>query len=294
MATALDSNVLKWSVNDVLEWASTAGFSNVGLAQATIIEHGINGKILLFVDMDDLKDEFGLSKFEAKAIANAIVDLQDTPEETPVKNGHGDGEGELRLDFYEYRAMNRKEFYKIAGAFPQAPRYALYDIHATFDDHALPVLPIDTVAWVLFPEFWILQHRDAILGGLPFGMIFGISVGLLSKLGQVGMAFSNGKGAILGMILSFFMTEVFVIIFSVIYYNSIWYIVPGFVNDALFWLQMYIFPLCTLVGAFAKKEDPDKLGRERLYEVMKLVTSNRNNHGILYARILVQVHCALQ
>lgn len=254
MATALDSNVLKWSVDDVQEWASTAGFSNVGLAQATIKTHGINGKILLFVDMDDLKDEFGLSKFEARAIANAIVGLQDTPEETPVKNGHGDGEGGLRLDFYEYRAMNRKEFYKIAGALPLAPRYALYDIHATFDDHALPAEPIGTVAWVLFPEFWILQHRDAILGGLPVGMSFGIVVGLLTKLGCVAKAFSNGEGAILDMILGFFMTEVFVIIFSVIYYYSLWYIVPWFVNDAMFWLQMYIVPVCTLIGAL-KKED---------------------------------------
>ena len=34
--------------------------------------------------------------------------------------------------------------------------------------------------------------------------------------------------------------------------SSMWYIVPWFVNDAMFWLQMYIFPVCTLIGALKK------------------------------------------
>jgi hypothetical protein len=255
---ALHPNVLTWTVSDTQEWAATAGFSDVKEAQDAILSHGVTGKILLFVDVSDLQDEFGVeSKMEAKMIHDAIAHLQDTPEETPVINGANEGEGSLRLDFYEYRAMNRQQFYKAAGAFQAAPRFAIYSIHNNFATHALPAEPIDTVQWIFLPEFWIWKHSDGILGGLPAGMVFFVTFGFFSKLGAVGKAVKeNGAGGILGAIASFFIVEAVLAIFFEIYFHTVWYITPWFFNDAVFWFQMWILPFVMIAKDFGLLPKP--------------------------------------
>jgi hypothetical protein len=248
----LSSDVLTWTVSDTQEWAATAGFSNVKGAQAAIVEHNVNGKILLFVDVADLQDEFGVSsKMEAKMIVEAIRHLQDSPEETPAINGAYEGEGGLRLDFYEYRAMNRKQFYKSACLFGSAPRYAIQLVETNFAAHALPAEPIGWIMWIVLPEYWIWQHSDAILGGLPFGIIFVIVGGFFAKVGAVLRESQKGLGgALLGqLVIGPLVVEVICAVLAEAYCWTLWYIVPWFVNDALFWLAMYIAPLVQMANA---------------------------------------------
>ena len=77
-------------------------------------------------------------------------------------------------------------------------------------------------------------------------MVFFVSIGFFSKIGAIVKEAAKGGGAVLTILLGFFIVEALMAVFLEFWFHTFWYITPGFINDAVFWFQMYIVPLCMI------------------------------------------------
>ena len=159
VGSLLSNNVTTWTTADVMEWASSeaAGFSDPSAARGVIEQHAVTGSVLLSVDPNDLKEEFGISSgLERKKVMVAINNLKDS--------------GFVGRSFWEYRSMDRRAIFKINGLLPVAPRWALSLLESEWPEHARPSKGISTLEWLLAPELYIFRNYDTILGCLPSGL----------------------------------------------------------------------------------------------------------------------------
>jgi len=112
---AASSNANSWAPADVLSWAKQLSTSLKPDTTAKLLsgleEHGVTGKILLWIEEHDLQEDFGIeSSLQRKTVLQAIGEL------------HGQGE---KMDFWEYRSMNRKQVETITGLLAASPRWAI-------------------------------------------------------------------------------------------------------------------------------------------------------------------------
>ena len=140
------------------EWADKAGLP-LAVTNA-VLSHEVTGNLLFHLDDWILEEEFGLaSSVDRKSVLDAVAKRIAT----------SSGEQSLKLTFYEYRSMNRKESYRIVNLLTLAPRVATWLManNSRLPAHALPAEQIGWLAWIFMPEKFIYENHEGILGGVP-------------------------------------------------------------------------------------------------------------------------------
>jgi hypothetical protein len=216
--------------------------------KVAIVEHSINGNILLFMDESDLEDELAISSKSTRSkIMSAIKALNDQ-QSSSSSSGTSGGKA-AGMSFWEYRSMNKKMVDRITPLITIAPRWSI-SMFPQLPVHGQPASAIGGWAeWILIPEYYIFKHRESILGGLP-GLIpfciiakfviqaFGLTLGLLTK----------GLPGLLAVVFVSLFAEVGGVL-AVYVYMLFWPLIPGFVNNFLFYVSVYVAPLFTVFAA---------------------------------------------
>jgi hypothetical protein len=238
VAARAASNADSWSVTEVNKWVDEQGLETAVSAKIKegFTKHNVDGTVLLHITEEDVKDDLGIeSGIQRKKVMAGIEKLKS------ANTNHG------KMDFWQYRSMNRKQMDGLMFLLSAAPRWAIHNFQ-NLPPHGQPK-PLEGamgwLEWLVFPNYHIYVNSNEIAGGLPGFLPFIILGNFVAKIlklfGTLVIAQSiKGTLSMLGTELA---QEIGAGIFNWIWMNIFWPFVPAVICDMFFYIAIYLVPL---------------------------------------------------
>jgi len=266
----LPADASTWTKQETLDWVHNHGFAPSVESQLTkaFIENDVNGAVLLHIENSDLRDDIGIENaIQRRIILTAIKSL------TSTCDGN---ECHAKMDFWEYRSMDRKLMTQLMPALHVSPQYAIY-LMDKLPDHGKPEGKCEGLEWLFLPHKYIWENRDQIAGGLPgwirymvlidfIGQLILLITGILLLCAFVWIVVqcfciqeARGKeafgvllvGGLYGVFLfvkSFIIVNIVMIVSLLIWAHVLWPFIPAALCDMLFVACIYLVPFFQVCG----------------------------------------------
>ncbi len=251
--------VAAWDPDDVAAWIGEQGFAAGDAFKDACLRNGVSGRVLFFLDADDLEEDLGVSSgLQRKKILAAIDELHGGVGRrygdagTNVGGGGGGGGGTTTMNFHEYRALNRQFIDHFTPLVSAAPRVAI-SMLSKAPGYGQPASACGWFVWLVIPEYYLYSNSGTILGGLPGLLPYLVICNLTLKVIAIVKALlstkqGGGMASASKLVLMPLATELFVGVFAWVYITIFWPFIPWFICDLIYYFNVYVFSLFTIVG----------------------------------------------
>ena len=250
----------EWSLAEVGEWIADLDdvpSEHKRELRSTFERHGVNGAVLLYLDEESLREMEITSSLRRKLVLAAIDKLVASsvggdgdfvlPREGSVERAAG----VCSLNFYEFRQEHRQLFDQLTGLLSTCPRWAI-SLLPSLPEPARPAepfrddFPMNWIVWFFVPEYYLYSNSATIACGLPGLLAFVILANMVMRMVELIRALATRKGSsvtstLLSLALGPLVVELKWGIGMWLYITFIWPIMPWFICDLIFQLNIWVF-----------------------------------------------------